>query len=139
MTSRHSSAALLVRLLIACLAIIEGALKFLAPAELGAGRFERLGLPNPDLLAAIVGTTELLCGGLVLLGLFTRAACVPLMGIKLLALVRAQWPLMASQGFWMMAYQARVDLALLLAAISIAIGGAGAWSLDGWLRRRRRG
>jgi uncharacterized membrane protein YphA (DoxX/SURF4 family) len=128
---------LLVRLLIASLAIVEGALKFLEPLELGAGRFARLGLPNPHLLAGIVGTTELLCGALVVVGLLTRAACVPLVVIKLFALARAKWPLMASDGFWTMAYEARVDVALLLAAAALLVGGAGTWSVDNWLRRRQ--
>jgi uncharacterized membrane protein YphA (DoxX/SURF4 family) len=132
-------AALLIRVLVATLALVEGTLKFLEPAEFGAGRFEGLGLPRPDLLGPFVGGTELLCAALVLAGLWARPACVPLVAIKLLAIVRAKWPLLASLGFWKMAYEARVDLASLLAATAILVAGAGAWSADTWLRNRRRG
>jgi uncharacterized membrane protein YphA (DoxX/SURF4 family) len=134
-----SRAALLIRVSIGAIALVEGALKFLEPAEFGSGRFERLGLPRPDLLGPTVGGTELLCATLVLAGLWTRAACVPLIGIKLLALVRAKWPLLAVQGFWRMAYEARVDFAMLLAAAAILVAGAGSWSADAWLHRRRGG
>lgn len=132
-------AGLLIRVLVAALAIVEGALKFLEPAEFGAGRFERLGLPRPDLIGPFVGGIELLCAVLLLAGLWTRAAAVPIIGIKVLALARAKAPLLASLGFWRMAYEARVDFASLLAAAAILATGAGAWSVDAWLRGRRSG
>lgn len=132
-------AGLLIRVLVAALALVEGVLKFLEPAEFGAGRFERLGLPRPDLLGPFVAGTELLCAALLLAGFWTRPAAIPILGIKLLALARAKAPLLASLGFWRMANEARVDLASLLAAAAILATGAGAWSADARLRRRRSG
>ena len=43
----------------------EGIQKFLDPAARGAGRFEKIGLPSPELLGPFVGTFEILCGALV--------------------------------------------------------------------------
>lgn len=129
--------ALLMRLTVAFLACTEGALKYIDPARFGAGRFARLGLPRPDFLGPFVGGTELLCAALLLVGLWARPACVPLIVIKLVALARVKVPLMASQGFWFGAYEARVDVAMLLVATAVLFTGAGGWSLDSWLRQRR--
>jgi hypothetical protein len=41
-------------------------------------------------------------------------------------------------GLWAFAYQVRLDLVMLLACAFIAAVGAGAWSLDAFLRERRK-
>jgi len=46
----------------------EGIQKCLFPDQLGVGRFLKIGLPVPELLASFVGTFEIVCGSLVLLG-----------------------------------------------------------------------
>src|SRR5580693_5199051 len=40
--------------------------------------FQTLGIPLPGLNAVVVGFSELVCGGLLVLGLFTRLATIPL-------------------------------------------------------------
>jgi hypothetical protein len=57
----------------------EGIQKFLFPESLGVGRFVKIGIPLPELMASFVGVTEIICGALILIGLFTRLACVPLL------------------------------------------------------------
>jgi uncharacterized membrane protein YphA (DoxX/SURF4 family) len=133
----ESTARFLVRLQLVALALVEGMLKVLEPGEFGAGRFQRLGLPRPDFLGPFVAGTELVCATLLLAGLWTRAACVPLVAIKLMALLRARLPLLATEGLWRTAYEARVDAATLLAAVAVLLVGPGRWSVDGWLRRAR--
>ena len=63
-----------------------GIQKFLFPAIRGAGRFEKIGLPSPEFLGAFVGTFEIVCGALILLGLLTRLASVPTLVIMLVAI-----------------------------------------------------
>ena len=46
--------------------ISEGIQKFLFPADLGVGRFTKIGLPSPEVLASFVGIVEIV-GGLLLL------------------------------------------------------------------------
>jgi DoxX-like protein len=65
-------AVILIRLLVGAVFLSEGIQKFLFPDQLGAGRFVKIGLPMPELLGPFVGTFEILCGSLVLLGLLTR-------------------------------------------------------------------
>ena len=39
----------------------------------------KIGIPLPQLMAPFVGVAEIICGALILVGLFTRLACVPLL------------------------------------------------------------
>ncbi|GAB5380548.1 MAG: DoxX family protein [Aliiglaciecola sp.] len=50
-----------------------------------------LGLPFPELMAAMAGGTELIGGWLILFGLATRLAAVPLMFTMVVAAVTAHW------------------------------------------------
>jgi uncharacterized membrane protein YphA (DoxX/SURF4 family) len=65
--STAPNAAVLIRLMVGCVFLSEGIQKFLFPAEVGAGRFAKIGLPSPESLAPFVGTFEIVCGALVLL------------------------------------------------------------------------
>lgn len=63
---------ILIRLMVGAVFLSEGIQKFLFAEELGSGRFKKIGLPNQDFLGPFVGTFEIVCGLLVLIGLFTR-------------------------------------------------------------------
>lgn len=69
MRTNGSAAIVLIRLLVGAVFVSEGLQKFLFPDQLGVGRFLKIGLPIPELLAPFVGTCEILCGSLVLVGL----------------------------------------------------------------------
>jgi uncharacterized membrane protein YphA (DoxX/SURF4 family) len=130
-------AVLLIRLLVGAAFLSEGIQKFLFPGQLGVGRFVKIGLPMPDLLGPFVGTFEIVCGGLVLLGLLTRLAVIPLLVIMAVALTTTKWPMLAAQGFWHIAHEARTDWSMSLGALFLLIVGAGPWSLDARLQSRR--
>ena len=68
----HSKTTILIRLMVGVVFLSEGIQKFLFPVLRGAGRFEKIGLPSPEFLGGFVGTFEILCGTLILLGLLTR-------------------------------------------------------------------
>lgn len=53
--------------------------------------FESLGIPYANLQAPLVAGVELVAGTLVLIGLFTRLASLPLMGVMLVAIRTAKW------------------------------------------------
>jgi uncharacterized membrane protein YphA (DoxX/SURF4 family) len=135
--SDAGAAVILIRLLVGAVFLSEGIQKFLFPAELGAGRFVKIGLPMPELLGPFVGGLEVLCGSLVLLGLWTRAAAVPLLVIMSVALVTTKFPMLAASGFWTMAHESRTDWSMVLGSLYILIVGARRWSLDARLVRRR--
>jgi uncharacterized membrane protein YphA (DoxX/SURF4 family) len=131
-----SSAVILVRLMVGAVFLSEGIQKFLFPAAVGAGRFAKIGLPQPELLSPMVGGFEIACGTLVLLGLLTRASVIPLIVIMLTAIVTTKLPILRNDGFWKMAHEARTDWSMLLGSVFLLIVGAGPWSCDHWLSHR---
>ena len=126
---------LLIRLMVGLVFVSEGIQKFLFPAEIGAGRFTKIGLPSPETLAPIVGTVEIACGTLILLGALTRLAAIPLIVIMLVAIASTKIPILLESGFWKMAHESRTDFSMLMGSIFLLINGAGTWSLDARARR----
>ena len=127
----------LIRAAVGCVFLSEGIQKFLYPAEIGAGRFAKIGLPAPEFTAAFVAVFEIVCGALVILGLLTRLAVVPLIIVMLVAIFSTKLPILLESGFWKMAHESRTDFAMLLGSIFLLINGAGVWSLDARSRQRR--
>lgn len=125
---------LLIRLMVGAVFLSEGIQKFLFPALRGAGRFEKIGLPNPEFLGSFVGFFEILCGALILVGLFTRLAAVPTLIIMLVAIATTKGAVLANEGFWPMMHGSRTDWAMLLGSIYLIIEGGGKWSVDKALR-----
>ena len=121
---------ILVRVSVGAIFLSEGIQKFLLPNELGAGRFTTIGLPWPDVLAALVATCEITCGTLVLLGAFVRIAVLPLIVVMCVALISTKLPILLHNGFWKMAHEARTDFAMLLSLLFLLLSGAGRWSVD---------
>jgi putative oxidoreductase len=130
LTTRAPAAVIIVRLMVGAVFVSEGVQKFLFPAEVGAGRFEKIGFESPEIVAPLVACFEIGCGLLVLLGLLTRIAVIPLIAIMLIALATTKVPILVDQGFWKMAHEARTDWAMLLGSMFLLIVGGGRWSLD---------
>jgi uncharacterized membrane protein YphA (DoxX/SURF4 family) len=125
-----SRAVILIRLLVGAVFLSEGVQKFLFPAALGVGRFAKIGLPAPGVLAPFVGGVEIVCGALVLAGLLTRLAAIPLLIDISVAIATTKIPMLHTQGFWAAAHEARTDWCMWLGALFLIIVGAGPWSLD---------
>ena len=151
MRTNASGWTILVRLLVGLVVFLpEGIQKLIFPDILGAGRFARIGIPFPELMGPFVGVVELVCGALIIIGLFTRLAAIPLIVIMIVALVSTKLPILVGHdvgifhlsadikrlGFWSMMHEARDDLTMLLGTLYLLIEGGGAWSLDAMLARR---
>ncbi|MNL30250.1 putative oxidoreductase CatD [compost metagenome] len=130
------AATVLIRLMVGLVFLSEGIQKFMFPAALGVGRFAKIGLPAPELLAPMVACFEVGCGVLVVLGLLTRLAVLPTICIMLVAILTTKIPLLLREGFWAMAHEARTDYSMLLGALFLILVGAGPWSLDARLSGR---
>ncbi len=126
----NSRTTLLIRLMVGAVFLSEGIQKFLFPETLGAGRFAKIGLPSPEFLGSFVGCFEIVCGGLILAGLLTRLASIPLIIIMIVAIATTKAEVLAEKGFWEMLHGSRTDWAMLLGSIFLLIKGGGAWSLD---------
>ena|SRR6516164_4575728 len=63
---------ILVRLMVGLVVFFpEGIQKLVFPEILGSGRFANIGIPFPEMMGPFVGTVEIVCGALIILGLFT--------------------------------------------------------------------
>lgn len=145
-------AVVLIRIAVGVIFTSEGIQKFLYPDSLGAGRFAKIGIPAPEVLGPFVGVIETVCGLLILAGLLTRLAAIPLIIDMIVAIASTKVPILlgrgyflfakpsvAKTGFWSMLHEARTDLAMLLGASFLVLVGAGVWSLDAVLSCRRGG
>jgi putative oxidoreductase len=150
MRTSESGWTILVRLLVGLIVFLpEGIQKLAYPDLLGAGRFAKIGIPLPDIMGPFVGVVEIICGSLIIIGLLTRLAAVPLVIIMIVALISTKLPILLGHdvgmfrlptdmkrfGFWSVMHESRADLTMLLGCIYLAIVGAGRWSLDDRLAR----
>jgi uncharacterized membrane protein YphA (DoxX/SURF4 family) len=148
--TRAPVSVILIRLMVGLVFLSEGLQKFLYPADLGTGRFEKIGFAGPESLAYFVACFEVTCGTLLVLGLFMRVAAIPLIIVMLTALTTTKLPMLVGHdlwgfhvrklpeyGFWAMAREARTDWAMLQGSVFLMIVGAGRWSLDAVLSRRQ--
>ena len=135
---KQSIGLLLLRILVGWVFLSEGIQKFLFPAALGVGRFMKIGIPAPSFMAPFVGTVEIVCGTLLIVGLFTALASVPLLCVISVAIATTKIPMLLKQGFWAAMHEGRTDFCMLLGLIAILCLGAGSLSLDARRHPRSR-
>lgn len=95
--------------------------------------FAELKIPMPSASAALAGYAELICGALVLVGLATRLAAIPLIVCMVVALATAKAPKIHGARDLLM----QVELVYVVLLIALVFLGAGRLSLDAWIARRR--
>jgi putative oxidoreductase len=137
MRTRAPAAVVLVRLLAGAVFFGEGMRKFLFHYP-GVGRFTEIGIPYPHITAIIVGGVEIVCGFLLIAGLFTRPGAIALICVISVAIATTKIPILLHQGFWEMEDKARTDYSMLMGLLFLLIAGAGRWSLDAWITRGGR-
>jgi uncharacterized membrane protein YphA (DoxX/SURF4 family) len=138
LNTRASGAILLIRLYVGAIFVLEGVLKFVRPDTLGPGRFAKIGLPASDLLANFDGVLEIGCGLLILAGLFTRLATLPMIADMLGAILLTKVPLLWGNaalypkegGIWDFLHEARLEFAMLCGCLFLLLVGAGRYSAD---------
>jgi uncharacterized membrane protein YphA (DoxX/SURF4 family) len=123
-------AVILIRILVGWVFISEGIQKFLFPAALGWGRFAKIGIPDPHVMAPLVGVVEIVCGALVSLGLWTRFASVPLRVVIGVAIATTKIPMLHHGGVWAMLHEARADFSMVLGLLFLMVVGPGGFAVD---------
>lgn len=126
----NDTTTIIIRVIVGVIFLSEGVQKFILPLERGAGRFEKIGFYYPEFFSSLVGTFEIVCGILVIIGLLTRLAVIPLIYILLIALSTTKYKLFMATGFWNLLHESRTDWAMLLSSIFLLIKGGGKWSID---------
>lgn len=127
---------ILPRLIVGLEFLSEGIQKFLFPELVGAGRFEKIGFTNPEFLAALVASFEIVCGVLILIGFSVRVTVIPLLIIMITAITTTKIPILQEKGFWQMAHDSRTDFAMTMLIIFLLIYGAGKLSVDCFIKRK---
>lgn len=117
-------ATIFIRLAVGLIFFTQGILKYTDP-HMGVERFMRIGFPHPAATAHFVGAFEIICGLLVLVGLLTRLAAIPLLIIICTAIATTKIPELkhAGQGFWYMVSDARTDFAMLMCLLFLVLSG----------------
>ncbi|HWF39350.1 MAG TPA: DoxX family protein [Candidatus Acidoferrales bacterium] len=130
MQTNAPAATWIVRWLAGWVFLLEGIKKFLFVAQWGAGRFTRIGIPHPLFFGPFVGFVEIVCGFLLLIGLFTRFASIALLIDISVAILSTKVPIYMKQGWWPAEAEARTDYSMFMALLFLLIVGAGVWSFD---------
>lgn len=151
MSSSAPPATVLIRLMTGAVFLSEGIQKFLYAEQLGVGRFIRIGIPAPEVMAPFVGAVEIVAGVLLLIGLLTRPAALVLWINISVAIISTKIPILIGHafwlfslrdlsryGFWSMAHEARTDFCMWLGCLFLLIVGAGPVSLDAFISGRWR-
>lgn len=126
----------LVRIAVGLIFILAAVRKFTEPEEMGPGRFEGLGFAWPEFWAYWVGFWELLGGVLVLIGLLTRAAAIPLAVTMVFAIWLTKVPRFGEEELVLILHASRLDFAMLLCALFLMFAGGGRFAVDRVLEKK---
>jgi len=119
-----------IRLIVGFIFISEGLQKYLFLQVYGPGFFQEIGFSHAFFWAYFTGAFEIFCGILVLCGLLTRLASIPLLIIMITAFISTKLPLIANKGFWTFLHESNTEFSLTLLIISLIIYGGGNLSVD---------
>jgi uncharacterized membrane protein YphA (DoxX/SURF4 family) len=121
---------LLIRLTVGLIFLSEGLQKYILPDVTGVGRFTKIGFANPSFWAYFTGSFEIVCGALILIGLLTRFAAIPLLMVMIVAFITTKVPILTDKGFWPFAHEYRTDFAMTLLLVYLLVYGGGMNSID---------
>jgi len=132
--SRYAGSGIaLIRVVMGCMLIYSGYLKFIAMGDT-VGFFTMMLIPAAGIIAPIIAAGEVLGGALLVVGLGIRY--VPLWFIPMF-LVTTFYVKLPNQPP-IFGYDAgRIDIMLLIGNVMLLLEGAGAFALDAYLARRR--
>ena len=126
----NDSKIILIRLIVGLIFISEGIQKYLFLEILGPGRFQEIGFSHAFFWAYFTGACEMIFGLMVILGLLTRLASVPLLIIMATAFITTKIPLFVTKGFWTFLHEYRTDFSITVLLVILFIYGGGKWSAD---------
>lgn len=141
-------ATILIRCMVGGVFLWEGILKFVYTNQ-GVGRFTKIGIPAPELMAHFVAILEIVGGVLLICGFLTRLVAVPFVIEMVVAILSTKvalyfgtspLPLPPSppqSGAWAVLHEIRSDYAQIMSVLFLLIAGPGPWSVDA-IRARRR-
>jgi putative oxidoreductase len=138
--------ALPLRLIVGFGFVMHGYAKLARGPESFIHILDALGVPAPFLMAWATILIELVCGALMLVGLFIPLISVPMVVVLLVAIFTVHLPngfssiklesvTSAGAHFGQPGYE--TDLLYIAAIVALVLGGSGPLSIDGLFRRRQ--
>ena len=121
---------LIPRIIVGMIFLSEGIQKYILPELVGTERFAKIGFTHPEFWASFTACFEITCGVLVLFGLLTRLASIPLLIVMATAFVTTKYPLVIENGLWIFAHEYRIDFAMTMLLLLLIRYGGGKYSLD---------
>ena len=121
---------IIIRLIVGLVFISEGIQKYLFVQVFGPGFFHEIGFGHAYFWAYFAGASEIFCGILILFGLLTRLASIPLLVIMIIAFITTKMALLTTKGFWTFLHEYKIDFCLTVLLILLLIYGGGKWSVD---------
>jgi uncharacterized membrane protein YphA (DoxX/SURF4 family) len=141
--------AILIRLMAGGVFLWEGILKFVYVNQ-GVGRFTKLGIPVPEVMAPFVAVLEIVGGILLISGTLTRLIAIPFVIEMIVAMLSTKislyhgtspLPLPPSPpqvGMWAVLHEIRSEYAQIMSVLFLFAAGPGPWSVDALLARLQR-
>lgn len=130
LNTNNDSKIIFIRLIVGLIFISEGIQKYLIVTIFGPTFFKEIGFGHPLFWADFAGAFEIFCGILILFGLLTRLASIPLLIIMITAFITTKLPLLTTKGIWTFAHEYSTDFSLTLLLILLIIYGGGKYSFD---------
>jgi len=140
--------AILIRLMAGGVFLWEGILKFVYVNQ-GLGRFTKLGIPAPEVMAPFIAVLEIVGGILLISGTLTRLIAIPFVIEMIVAILSTKitlylgtspLPLPPSPpqiGPWAVLHEIRSDYAQIMSVLFLLVAGPGPWSVDAFVERMR--
>jgi putative oxidoreductase len=137
---------ILIRCMVGGVFLWEGILKFVYTNQ-GVGRFAKIGIPAPELMAHFVGVLEIVGGVLLISGFLTRLIAVPFVIEMVVAILSTKVALYLGTsplplppappqiGAWAVLHEIRSDYAQIMSVLFLFVAGPGPWSVDAILAR----
>jgi putative oxidoreductase len=95
--------------------IASGVVKLLLTDSMGfRSHFHELGVPFAESTLFLVAIVEIACGALIVAGMYVKKATIPLLVIMAGALYFSKLPILITQGFFVFAFQARLDIVVII-------------------------
>ena len=138
---------LLIRIMAGGVFFWEGLIKFVFQNQ-GVGRFTKIGIPFPDVMAYFIAVLEIVGGLMLIFGLFTRWISIPFIIQMTVAILSTKIgvllgnsplllpPVPPQTGFWAVLHETRTDFAQIMCSIFLLISGPGALSLEAAMKRK---
>lgn len=147
--TRAPKATIWMRLMAGWVFFWEGVIKFVFVNQ-GVGRFTKLGMPAPDVLAPAIAVLEIVGGLALVAGALTRPFALLFIGEMIVAILSTKIslylghsplplpPAPPQTGFWAVMHEWRSDIAQLACSVFLLLEGPGPWSVDTVLRSSSR-